>query len=186
MSNHKLPSILITVAIVASIAVLVIPCLWAFLYFGVYIGYGNYKVRGHQEFAARGVSQIEPAIQMDEIFADCRHYITYGQNEVPLFNSEAYFGGRYQLTMQVPIEIKSASSGSVNGEPQFYLDEVDAVDISSSGQVGASFSRNLNFGLPEWQKVYKTRGNFSTIGFHLNPVPVANFQKYADAGRPSN
>jgi hypothetical protein len=72
------------------------------------------------------------------------------------------------------------------GAPQFYLSEVSTVSISPSGQVGVSFSRNLNFGLAEWQMVYDAHGDFGTIGFTVNSVPVANFQKYADASRRSN
>jgi 4-amino-4-deoxy-L-arabinose transferase-like glycosyltransferase len=53
-----------------------VPLIWAIFYFGVYLGYGYYKVRGHQEFAKNGIAQIEPASQMNQLFGDCRHYIT--------------------------------------------------------------------------------------------------------------
>jgi hypothetical protein len=183
MSNRTLLPILFVVPVVA---VLAVPFIWAVLYFGLYIGYGNYKVWGHQEFAANGVSQIKPAREMDQLFSDCRHSITYGANDVPLFQSEAYFGDRYELTMQVAVSIQSASSGVTVGKPQFYLNEVSAVTVSPSGQVGASFSRNLNFGAAKWQQVYESGGDFSTIGFNVNTTSVANFRSYAHANRPSN
>src|SRR6185295_19618749 len=99
MSNRK---VLVALLAIPALAVLAPPFIGAVFYFGVYIGYGNYKVRGHQEFAANGVSQIKPAREMDQLYADCRHFITYGPNDVALFNSVAYFGDRYELTMQVP------------------------------------------------------------------------------------
>ncbi len=146
----------------------------------------GFQNRDHQDFAANAVSQISPAVQMDELFNDCRHYITYGPNNVPLFNSVAYFGDRYELTMQVPVDIKSESSGSMIGEPQFYLNEIRAITVSATGQVGASFSRNLDFGSAEWTQVYNAIGDFRKIGFTINPTGVPNFRQYTDASRPSN
>ena len=186
MENRKLATCLISVAVFAVVAILAVPCVWAILYFGVYIGYGNNMVRGHQDFAANGVSQIESAAQMDATFDDCRHYISYGPNDVPLFNSVAYFGERYELTMQVPVQIDSATSGHTVGEPKFYLDEIVSVTITPSGQISVSFSRNLDFDAKEWEQVYDGGGDFGKIGFAVNATPVANFQKYADASRPSN
>ena len=142
--------------------------------------------RNHQDFAANGVSQIAPAAQMDVLFKDCRHSITYGANNVPLFNSVAYFGGRYELTMQVPVTIETESSGSMIGRPNFYLNETSAILVSPTGQVGASFSRNLNFGPEKWAQVYNSNGDFGKIGFVVNPTPVPNFKRYTDASRPSN
>ena len=183
MSHRK---VLVTLLAIPAVAVLALPFIWAVLYFGVYLGYGNYKVRGHQEFAAKGVSQIKSAMEMNHLFEDCRHFITYGPNDVALFNSVAYFGDRYELTMQVPVDIQSKSLGNMIGKPLFYLNEVGSVSVSPSGQVGASFSRNLNFGAAKWQQVYDSGGDFSSIGFNVNTTPVPNFQKYAAACRPSN
>ena len=183
MSNRKLLAVLLAIPVAAVLSILMI---WVVFYFGVYLGYGNYKVRGHQDFAANCVSQIQPAMEMDQLFEDCRHFITYGANDVPLFNSVAYFGDRYELTMQVPVDIQSESSGTMTRKPQFYLNEVKVVSVSLSGQVGASFSRNLNFGIAEWQSLYEADGDFSTIGFNVDTTSVPDFRKYAAACRPSN
>ncbi len=72
------------------------------------------------------------------------------------------------------------------GEPKFYLLEVKSVSISPSGQVGASFSKDFKFDTAQWKKVYESGGDFGSIGFSIKTDPVANFQKYADATRPSN
>lgn len=183
MAYRKLIPMLIAIPAVAGLSV---PCIWAVFYFGVYLGYGNYKVRGHQEFAANGVSQIQPASEMNQLYTDCRHFITYGPNETPLFNSVAYFDNRYVLTMQVAVRIRSASCGAMVDIPHFYLDEVASVTVFPSGQVGANVSRNLDFSSAEWEQVYGSGGNFGTIGFNVNTTPVPNFRQYADADRPSN
>lgn len=174
------------VFVVALIAPVIAFALSSLAVWSIMLGYAFLQHRGHQEFAANVIARIEPARQMDRIFADCRHYLTYGENGVPLSNSVAYFGGRYELTMRVPVEIAPDSSGAMIGKPRFYLNELSTVTISPSGQIGASFSRSVEFGSAEWQKVYEADGDFSAIGFNLNPVPVADFQKYTAASRPSN
>lgn len=175
-----------SIAIGGFAILLLIPIIWAILFLGVFIGVGNFKVWGHQEFAANGVSQIEPAAQMNHLFKDCRHFIVYGAKDQPLFNTDAYFGGRYVLTMQVPVAIVSRTSGRMIGDPTFHLNEVGRIEVSPSGQVGAYFSRNLEFGMAQWKQVYKADGDWSAIGFDVNPNAVKNFEKYAAACRPSN
>ena len=145
-----------------------------------------FQHRDHPRFAANGVSQIQPALQMNKLYDDCRHFITYGPSKAPLFNSVAYFGDRYELTMQVPVKILSDGTGKMTGEPQFYLSEVSKVTVSPSGQIGAQFSGGLNFDSDKWKKVYGADGDLSKIGFNTNPTGVPNFKKYADASRPSD
>lgn len=183
MSKQKLVAVLLAIP---AVAVLTVPLLWLVFYLGIYIGYGNYEVWGHQEFAVNGVTQIEPAREMNEMFEDCRHFITYGANDAPIFTSVAYFGDRYELTMKVPVKIESASLGSVCGDPEFFLSEIESISVSASGRVSASFSRNLTFGMKEWRTVYDSNGDFSRIGFSINPTSVPNFSQYAASTRPSN
>lgn len=163
------------------------PLLRDVLYFGIFllsVTYYGIAHHGHQEFGQQGVSQIPPAAQMSELFEDCRSYITYGPGGVSTWNSDAYFDGRYELTMQVPVRITSSQRGRMIGEPQFYLLEVDKVEISASGQVGASFSNQKVFGLDEWEKVYAANGDFAVIGFPLKRnQSVKDFNVYAKATR---
>jgi hypothetical protein len=173
------------VVVIATVSPLVGFALASCLFWAIYVGYGNYKTWGHQEFAANGVAQIEPAAQMDKLYDDCRHYITYsGRDTVSTWNAVAYFGGRYVLTMQVPVEIESRNTGKIVGEPRFYLLEVEKVSISASGQVSASFSRGHQFGSGEWQTVFRSHGDFATIGFQMRTsAPVVGFDSYARASR---
>jgi hypothetical protein len=154
---------------------------WAIFYFGIYLGLGNLQVRGHQEFAENGVAQIESARQMEQMYPNCRHTIVYtGRDSVSTWNAVAHFGGRYQLAMQVPVEIESSARGRMIGEPRFYLHEVREVSISSTGQVGASFSRSIDFGQAEWNAVVAAGGDYSVIGFDvIKNAPVPDFDRYA-------
>ena len=138
----------------------------------------------HDDFALHGAGQILPAAQMEEMYEHCGHYITYGPKSVPVFNSVAFFGDRYQLTMQVPVKIDSKTSGTVVGEPVFYLNEVRRVNISGSGQVATSFSAGHEFGAAEWNRVVEANGDYQVLGISINPTAVPDFQKFIDASRP--
>ncbi len=166
-------------------AVALITLAWAIHYFGFHLGYGNWKVRGHQEFSKHGLSQIQPAAEIAALFEDCRHSIVYsGGGAVSTWNATAFFGGRYALTMQVPVAISSSTSGHTTGDPEFQLLEVSDVSVSSSGQVGASFSRELKFGPKEWKIVVDHKGDFSKIGFPMEPQPaLKDFDRYAKESR---
>ncbi len=158
---------------------------WLVWFYGIYIGYQSYKTRGHQEFAKNEVAQIKPALEMDRLFDDCRHYIIYsGRDSVSTWNSVAFFGGRYELTMQVPVAIESARKGKMIGPPRYYLNEVSEVSVTRSGQVGASFCNNLDFGPAEWKTVFEADGDFGAIGFRMTTgPPIKGFKEYARASR---
>jgi hypothetical protein len=168
--------------VVLGVAIVVVAA-WAFFFFVIYLGFGNYQTRGHQEFARNGMSQIEPARQMDELFENCKHSITYtGPEGTSTWNATAYFGGRYSLNMKVPVEIESSTVGRTTGEPRFVLHEVRKITISPSGLVETSFeaSGQLEFGHSDWRKIVAARGDFGAIGYRVKiGPPIANFEAYA-------
>lgn len=157
---------------------------WLVLFVAVYIlpAIAN---RNHQEFARNGVHLIKPAAQLDAMFSDCRHYIIYGgEQSRPVWNAVAYFGDRYQLTMQVPVRIESKTEGEVAGPPEFFLIEVYSVRLRPDGTVdGASIGKDYRFDEAQWQKVVASGGDFGAIGINLNPAPVPNFRRYAASRR---
>jgi hypothetical protein len=158
---------------------------WAIFYFGIYWGdYGFWKHRGHQEFRESGISQVQPAMEMNQLFEDCRHYLISAVEPADAaWNSTAFFGGRYELTMQVPVKIESSGTGSVTGKPTFVLKEVESVSVSPSSQVGASYSDTLRFSAAGWQKVFRSGGDFETIGYIIDPTEVPKFDRLVAASR---
>lgn len=183
MRRLTIPNIVLTIVLVWCLASTGI----FLVYYGVQLLQGGTKLMlGHRQFAANSTSHIQPSREMDLLFPDCRHYITYGPNDVPLLNSEAYFGDRYVLSMQVAVAIQSPNSGQMIADPEFLLLEVSSVSVSPTGQVGASFSRNLKFTASEWRQVYSSSGDFGLLAFPLNPTPVPSFPLYAASCRPSD
>lgn len=175
MKHKKLAGCMIATPIVVVVVLLAIPCVWAFLYFGVYHGYGRFQVRHHQDFAQNGVLLIAPAAEMDALFLDCRHSIRYGAGGVPEFESVAYFGERYKLVMRVPVTIESPVKGHVTGDARFWLHEVRDVTRRADGAIETRYSRQLDFGPAEWQQIREAGGDFGAIGFDIDPTPVENF-----------
>ena len=165
--------------------IVAVPLLLVFFSITILIVNADWMSIGDDQFARNGVSQIQPAAEMEELFDDCRHYIGSERDLGSTWNATAYFGERYVLEMRVPVDIKSKTSGSMIGEPKFYLLEIESVSISPSGGISASFSREIKFDEADWKKVYDSGGDISSIGFTLNSTPVPNFQDYADAARPS-
>lgn len=147
------------------------------LYFGILFGPGIYQTWGHQTFEANGLAQIEPAVQVDEIYDRCMHHISYGRTaDTVYWQTKTCFGGRYHLSMQVQIEIESNTKGYVTGEPEYYLWEVSEVTPNGGG---ASYSDTFEFGPAEWKKVYEANGDFSVIGYKIKTgPPVEHFNDY--------
>jgi hypothetical protein len=127
---------------------------------------------------------------MDEIFGkkNVDHSISYsgslkkGSN----FYSTAYFGGRYTLTMAVPVRMGRSFDQvlEVLGEPKFYLDEVRQISFHpSSGKTGATFDASFKRPNPievaTWKKIYKAKGDFSVVDIYLKQnQPVKHFTEY--------
>lgn len=131
--------------------------------------------RHHHAFVRQRPPGLEIARQFDRLFADARHSVSYGAaasgGSTPLWNCRAVLAGRYQLTMQVPMRVTSATSGEAAGPPGFWLNEI----VSVTGRA-TSFGRQWTFGPDEWERLVRADGDFSAIGIELRrdaPVPGA-------------
>lgn len=85
--------------------------------------------------------------------------------------------------MQVPIKIISAKSGTLAGQPVFRLSEISEI-TTNNGIAGASFTNGWTFFQKDWDKIYKARGDFKSIGIQLQTnAPVENINAYIKASR---
>jgi len=152
--------------------------LWAVFYFGFYVGYGSWKNRHHQAFAKQSVALISPAAQLNGFYSDCRNFITYNEpGGGPTWNTIAFFEGRYQITLQIPVAIQSPEAGETIGPARFSLLEIEEIDISGDSAASASYSNDWDFGLYQWEKVFAAKGDFSVIN-----IPIVKGQPHERFG----
>lgn len=126
------------------------------------------------------------AVQMETLFpGQTDHFIThYGiEDGLPTktWNSEAYFGGRYCLTMQIEVFVDSnRNTIRPSGEPTFYLEEI----TSFRGGVASNDGLHATFGEEKWQEIVRHDGDFMAAGFNLKKnSPAVGFDEYARAMR---
>jgi hypothetical protein len=102
-------------------------------------------------------------------------YRWFGRSNCPGFDGFVVLHGRYELTMQLPVDFDDAGRTVVGyGEPQFYLLEITQFERLPGGPSHISYGRNLVFGSEEWEKVISANGDFRVIGWTLvtnEPVP---------------
>ncbi len=134
-----------------------------------------------------GFSKIPEALQIESLFGEADQYISYNGPYAPQkWNTEAYFSGRYTLSMEVEVETNSAFSEitKVVGEPRFFLWEADQIIIQPNGQPETRFSPGWQFGLSDWKKVVAAKGDLSVIRITIKEnQPVQNFDAYIQGER---
>ena len=141
-------------------------------------GAGAVPHLGHPEFAAKAPEHVAPAAEMDRLFPRCKHFLSYGAGDVPLVNSVAYFGGRYQLTMQVPVSIESATKGAATAPPRFLLYEVKSFTFHPTGEVsGIRYSDQRGFGRAEWDRFVASGGDLTVLGLDPKAPPLPDFDR---------
>lgn len=135
-----------------------------------------------EQMVQSGYQIIPEARQIDDLLGPAWHKLTNGrlsysrEPDIAEWQTEALFGGRYQLTMWVKTEVdrQSGKVSKVIGEPRFILAEVSRIS-----RRGVSYQGGHEFGAEEWQKVVKAKGDFSVIGIRLDRNhPVRGFAEY--------
>ena len=129
------------------------------------------------------------AVEIERLFPATDHFIThYGFSPEPrTWNTEAFFGGRYRLTMQVPVEIDytAHSVTRVIGEPVFFLTVATRVELLPDGRASLAFdtSSGRRFSLREWELVRAAGGDLLPLGLRPEPKPVKNFEVFVAQAR---
>jgi hypothetical protein len=129
-----------------------------------------------------GGAAIPAAAQMEELFPEVDHFIThYGfDNKPKLWNSEAFFGGRYILTMQVMVDVDYTNRKVKQvGEPRFYLQEIQRIEGIYHSYAGDG----AEFGLEKWKQLFEAGGELSAIGFTPKRSAVPGFAEMVAAKR---
>jgi hypothetical protein len=134
-------------------------------------------------------TKLPIAVHFETLFpGQTDHFITHfgfnrwGGDRTNIWNSEAYFAGRYSLTMQIPVIVDyKKETITPAGDPTFYLKEITRCDGTAAWYTGGI---QKTFGKDEWQTIYESDGDFSAIGVNIQRnAPVQNFDAFAQAIR---
>jgi hypothetical protein len=132
-----------------------------------------------------GYALIPEAQQIDDLLGPAWHRTSnYTEPDVVEWQTEALFGGRYEMTMMVDLRIDRRSGRVIEilGEPRFLLLEVQEV-LGSRG-VNYRGAGQWEFTAEEWRQVVKAKGDFAAIGIQLDRHhPVPGFERYRGAPR---
>jgi hypothetical protein len=131
---------------------------------------------------ASGASVVPYAVEMEERFDHTDHFIVEfdpsrdGQSS---WQSISYFGERYRLTMEVPVQIDASRKQIIScGIPNFVLNEVVEIKMPN---VEARYARQWTFGVDEWTRFKAIDDDWASIGIELRFEPVEHFDEYVAA-----
>lgn len=155
------------------------------LLIGLSAGCGSAQLGDYKKTVKSGIDTLPWPKEMEKLLGEGDHFIThYGFSPGPkTWNSEIYFGGRYVFTLQVDVDVdyKKRAINKAVTSPQFYLKEVDRVQINPSGSPVTFYSEDWVFDEDKWKKLLKSGGDWSQIGIAIKTNPVAGFDSYATA-----
>ena len=139
--------------------------------------------------AALQIERMFSTSDKKQVFPSTDHFFsTYefnGKDSVlrKTFVTEAYFGGRYQLTMQADIELDRNDKVITKlwSQPTFVLRELESVETPQGFYHPdvPRWRREDRFNLEAWNKVVAADGDFSVIGITIDTTP----QSKSDAER---
>jgi len=133
-----------------------------------------------------GRKSIAAAQQFESRFPTARHSITYftGTHGQPTWQSKAGVGGRYIITMTLPIKVNRFSGTVVaKGEPKFFVVEVEEIQQPPNGAISIAYTdKQLQFGKDVWDK-FVASGDLRAIGMEPGvEKPIPGFDENWEKG----
>lgn len=136
-----------------------------------------------------GLSKFAPARQIASRYHDVDHYLTDGGNSRCIWNTVAFFDGRFELRLCIPVRIDySALTVTQTGEPKFFLWVLKRVTVPPPQKGGASadIESERKFGSDEWKKFVSSDYDLTALGIPRDAIhPIEHFQEYVRAARRS-
>lgn len=144
----------------------------------------------HDQVVRHGIETLILPKEMESLFGatNVDHFISSFGSKIhtPMWNSVAYFAGRYELTLQIPILIdyeKCRLIGATNSA-MVQINEVTKVELSKSGIAGATTKGQWRLNENEWKWLVKNKGDWSVVKVPiLTNAPVKGFDEYVRQGR---
>lgn len=146
----------------------------------------------HDSVVRQGLEIMNIPKEVELLFGKTNvdHFISgFGSKKYfPEWNSVAYFGGRYLVSIKVPIEIdygKCKLTG-VSNSVSIQINEVTKVAISKSGIAGASLEGQWRLNEKDWKRLLRGNGDWSLVNIPiLTNSPVEKFDEYMRQSRES-
>ena len=144
----------------------------------------------HDEVVREGLRELILPLQVESLFgaSNVDHFISdFGsKTEAPIWNSVAYFAGRYRLSLQLPILIdynKCKLIGATNSAIM-QINEVTKVDFTKSGSANVTLKGQWRLNENEWEWLVKNGGEWSVVKIPiLTNAAVKGFEEYANQER---
>ena len=142
----------------------------------------------HDKAVEHGVDTLTFHKEVETLFGTTNvdHFIR-NLTGAAVWNSAAYFAGRYTLELRVPIAIdyEHCRVKNVLGPAEIWIDEVTKVDFSRSGAPGARLEGgHWRLKENEWRSLVKNGGNWSVVNVPIiSNAPVKGFDAYANSVR---
>jgi hypothetical protein len=131
-------------------------------------------------------SMIATAVEMERLFPVADHFVAIDDGPVT-WNTVVYFGGRFQLTMQVDVKVSRRSERitKVISDPKFRLWEIQSLTIDPDGGVDAKMfgQHERAFGSKEWAAIVADHGALNVLGLSMDGKPVDGFDAFVASRR---
>lgn len=146
----------------------------------------------HDEVIQHGIETLIPAKEVNSLFGatNVDHFISsFGSKiDAPVWNGVVFFGGRYRLSLKVPISIdyEKCRLNRATDSVIVYINEVTKVEISTSGGAEATLKGGIGkLSESDWKKLVTHGGDWSVVGVPIltNAPPIRNFDEYVRQSR---
>ncbi len=146
------------------------------------------KEECHDKAVEQGVDALSFPKEVEALFGatNVDHFIRPFTGSA-VWNSTAYFAGRYTLELRIPITIdhEHCRVKAVPGPAEVWIDEVTEVFFSRSGAPGASLEGgHWRLNEAEWKTLVENGGHWSVVNVPIvTNAPVKGFDAYASSVR---
>ncbi len=153
------------------------------------IGYnGGWDMAAYRSAIRSGRTLIAPTLEMEKQFVKTQQMlIMYGSNRSRLYEwqSVAFLGGRYELTMSVQVILSSDGTKvvKVDGEPKFDLWVCH--EIHPGGGVSYAPSRAQQFRVQKWNEFRDSGYDPKILDPAYDGSTLPDFDTFADTVQPN-
>jgi hypothetical protein len=144
----------------------------------------DYKLH-NSEIIASGLRQLRWPARIERLFGQTDHFVDFsGHAGSKQWNTVAYFDGRYELTLQVEVEIGANYSIQNSKSPKLSLVEVESLERRENGTFQAKISNQWVLDESQIDRLLESNGAWETVGIAIKKgQPLRDFDEYVKQWR---